>query len=129
LTISAARLLLRGWNLWLITREEHRKAWWKMKRAPWPFDAPPGAPVITTTYVTEKRMPILYVSHELDSEGEVFWQFHCGNGDYGPSVLQLVRLDEVLELDSRLTEVANLPLGFCAKRASPKDSWITEKRP
>jgi hypothetical protein len=44
-----------------------------------------------------------------------------------PSVLQLVRLDEILELDGRLTELATLPLGFCARRASPKKPWITNK--
>jgi hypothetical protein len=72
-------------------------------------------------------MPILYVSHGFDEEEGVTWQFHCGNGDYDASVLQLVRFDEILALDSRLSELANLPLGYCASRASAGHAWQTKK--
>jgi hypothetical protein len=93
----------------------------------WPFDNPPDGIVVTTKYVTQDRRPILYVTHERDEEEGIIWQFHCGNGDYAASVVQLARLDEILELDSGLYDIASLPLGFCAKRASLKGQWAIEK--
>jgi hypothetical protein len=68
-------------------------------------------------------MPILYVSHGFDEEEGVAWQFHCGNGDYDASVLQLVRLDEILGQDDRLWELADLSVGFCATRATIGQAW------
>ena len=38
------------------------------------------------------RMPILHVTPEEDVTKESSQQFHCGNEDYDPNVLQLVRL-------------------------------------
>jgi hypothetical protein len=93
----------------------------------WPFDISPDTVVVTTTYVTRERNPILYVTHERDEEEGVIWQFHCGNGDYSSDVVQLVRLDEILELDGSIAELAGLPLGFCAKRSSARDRWVIEK--
>lgn len=94
---------------------------------PWAFDIPPDAVVVTTTYVTRDGYPILYVTHEYDEEEGVIWQFHCGNGVYEPHVLQLVRLDEILELDRSIADLAQLPLGFCAKRTNVKEKWTTAK--
>jgi hypothetical protein len=93
---------------------------------PWLFDVPPDTAVVTTSYVTKDRQPILYVTHEYDEDEGVIWQFHCGNGDYDPGVLQLVRLDEILEMDGSIAELAGLPPGFCAKRPSAEDKWTTE---
>ena len=95
--------------------------------AAWPFDVPPDLAVVTTSYVTQTGMPVLYVSHDLDSEEGVIWQFHCGNGDYDPGVLQLVRLDEMLRLDPSLGELARLPQGYSATRASTSASWVVAR--
>jgi hypothetical protein len=65
----------------------------------WSFDVPPNAAVVTTTYVTRERLPILLVSHEADEDGGISWQFHCGNGDDSPSALQFVGLETILQLD------------------------------
>lgn len=81
--------------------------------------------VVTSTYVTEDMLPILYVSHE-DDEGGSLWQFHCGNNDYSPEKVQLVRLDTILAFDPDLTALAGLRKGYCAKRVSPDDPWIIE---
>jgi hypothetical protein len=91
--------------------------------AKWAFDSPRDLAVVTTKYVTLDRLPVLYVTHELDEDGEVLWQFHCGNGDLDPGVLQLVRLDEIVGLDETLTRVADLPLGFSATRRDAGDEW------
>jgi hypothetical protein len=90
----------------------------------WPFDVPPDAAVVTTSYVTKRGLPILEVSHEWDDEEGVTWQFHCGNGDYDPAVIQLVRLDEILRVDPALMALASLPLGASARRNSSDGQWI-----
>jgi hypothetical protein len=99
----------------------------QIKNGPWPFDVSPDTAVVTTIYVTEKRQPILYVTHDYDEHEGIIWQFHCGNGDYNPTVLQLIRFDEILEIDSDIFELANLDIGFCAKRNSVNDKWIIER--
>jgi len=93
----------------------------------WSFDVPPNAAVVTTTYVTRERLPILLVSHEADEDGGISWQFHCGNGDYSPSALQLVGLETILQLDPRLVEIAALPVGYVATRASLGGEWVVRK--
>ena len=96
---------------------------------PWSFDISPDTVVVTTTYVTCEGQPILYVTHEHDEEEGVIWQFHCGNGDYSSAVVQLVRLDEIFDIDGTIAELVGLPVGFCAKRSSVKDKWVIEKEP
>lgn len=82
--------------------------------------------VVTSTYVTEDQLPVLYVTHE-DDEGGSLWQFHCGNGDCSSNKMQLVRLDTVLAFDPGLTVLADLKKGFCATRRSPNDPWTVER--
>lgn len=93
----------------------------------WPFDVPPNTAVVTTTYVTRERLPILFVSHEVDEDGDISWQFHCGNGDYSSATLQIVGLETVLQLDPRLVEIATLPVGYAATRASVGGEWVVRK--
>ena len=93
-------------------------------KSSWLFDVPPESSVVTSSYVTRKGLPILEVSHEDDEEDGALWQFHCGNGDLDSAVLQLVRLDGILRLDPGLVEVATLPLGFQATRASRAAPWV-----
>ena len=95
----------------------------------WPFDVAPDSVVVTSSYVTREHMPVLYVTHEEDPEEGVLWQFHCGNADYSPDVLRLVRLDELLALEGDLIEVAKLPLGFRALRSSKDAPWVFEPEP
>ncbi len=82
--------------------------------------------VVTSTYVTEDQLPVLYVSHE-DDEGGSLWQFHCGNDDYSTEKMQLVRLDTVLAFDAGLIEIADMKRGYCATRQSPNDSWTIKR--
>jgi hypothetical protein len=89
----------------------------------WAFPIPPAAAVVTTTYVTRDGSPILLVSRELAEDGDDLWQFHCGNGDYEPSKLQLVRLDELVRSDPTLASIADLAMGYTARRASVEKPW------
>ena len=89
----------------------------------WDFDVAPDAVVVTTTYVTQQRMPVLYVTHEHDADEGTIWQFHAGNGDYSAEVLQLVRLDEILAIDPGLRVLSGLPMGHSASRANRNEPW------
>jgi hypothetical protein len=81
--------------------------------------------VVTSSYVTENSMPILLVTHENDDEdGSSLWQFHCGNGDYHMSKMQLVRLDTLLYLDSSIRKVLDLPKGMMARRDTKVSEWV-----
>ena len=87
------------------------------------FDITPETMVVTSTYITEGKLPILYVAHELGENGEVIWQFHCGNDDYDMKKMQLVRLDTILRIDPTINDISDLPLGFVAKRVSIGSVW------
>jgi hypothetical protein len=87
------------------------------------FSIQSGTMVVTSTYVTEKRLPILEVSHEDDEEGGSLWQFHCGNGDYSMEQMQLVRLDTVLAIDPSVADVSDLAVGSTAKRLAKGQPW------
>jgi hypothetical protein len=86
-------------------------------------------PVITTSYVTDDRLPILYVSHDRDDDAESggSWQFHCGNNDYSESRLRLVGLGTILLLDPSLRQLADLPIGYGAHRVATNAPWEYRK--
>jgi hypothetical protein len=89
----------------------------------WPFEQLPASAVVTTTYVARDRMPILVVSRDEGEDGDDVWQFHCGNGDYDPRKLLLVRLDEILRIDPTIAGVAHLASGQAARRAGVGETW------
>ena len=89
----------------------------------WKFDISPDTVVVTSTYIMKKGMPILYVTHEYDEEEGIIWQFHCGNGDYREEVLMLVCLEEVIDIDKSIEEIADIPQGYCAKRKNNSEKW------
>jgi hypothetical protein len=82
-------------------------------------------PVITSSYVTQAGQPILYVSHDPDDESASggAWQFHCGNGDYAMDRMQLVALDTILAIDPSVAEVADMAVGYGARRTEPGAAW------
>ncbi|MFZ6758630.1 hypothetical protein ACO0K9_15610 [Undibacterium sp. Ji50W] len=88
------------------------------------FDISYDTVVITSTYVTAEKMPLLYISHDFDEEEGDVWQFHCGNGDYTANRMQLVRLETIINLDPTVIDVADLPVGYGAKRLSIDQPWI-----
>ncbi|MEM9400478.1 MAG: hypothetical protein AAF984_09740 [Verrucomicrobiota bacterium] len=80
--------------------------------------------VVTSSYVTSDRMPILYVSYEIDEEEGGIWQFHCGNDDYSEDKIQLVSLNTIIGIDQSVKSVADLKNGYGARRKSVQDPWI-----
>ncbi len=87
------------------------------------FALPIETMVITSKYVTQDNLPILEVSHEHDPENGDDWQFHCGNGDYSMSAMQLVRLSTILTIDPDVLAVSDLPVGYVATRAQVGHPW------
>lgn len=93
----------------------------------WPFEDEPETPCVTTSHVTSGRNPIVSVSREKDEDGELTWQFHCAE-PFKMEDAQLVRLDTILAVDPSMRELADLPLGYEAKRASANSKWTRHKQ-
>lgn len=78
----------------------------------WPFDQPPNCAVLTTTHIFKDRHPITHVYHDLADHG---WQFHYP-GEKSSADVMIVALNEVVRLDSTVSEVADIPPGWMAFR-------------
>ena len=87
------------------------------------FNEPPNLAVITTNRVLEGA-PILMVTHDEDDGG---WQFLCGSTN-DPADGRVVSLLGMVMHDASVEEVADLPLGWIAFRATPAGPWTREKR-
>lgn len=90
------------------------------------FDISGDTMVVTSTYVTHEKLPILEVSHEDDQEGGSLWQFHSGNGDYSMEKMQLVRLDTILDIDPSIVDISRLDMGQTTRRRALGEPWILE---
>jgi hypothetical protein len=83
----------------------------------WPFDEDPHVGVFTTRQVME-GLPVLLVTHDPDYE----WQFVCGTTN-ADADLAHVHLHHLYEIDPTIGELADLPIGWQAWRASPDEPW------
>ena len=91
----------------------------------WKFSAPPNLAVIVNRKIISGDDWIAHVFHDPDDGG---WQFH--NSEPGPvseSDAAVVGLSEILELDPRVSELADLPLGWQAWRNSQSSPWQRAK--
>ncbi|MFS2205194.1 hypothetical protein [Variovorax sp. Varisp36] len=87
----------------------------------WKFVDPPAAAVFTTRTVVEKMNWIAYAFHDADDGA---WQFHGASSESDESDdVMMIRLDEALQLDDSLTDLADLPLGWKAWRDSQDSEW------
>jgi hypothetical protein len=84
----------------------------------WPFADTPNTASITTRQVLEGA-PILLVTHDADDGG---WQFLCGTTD-DPADARIVGLGQMYKRDATLGELADLPEGGSASRASAGQAW------
>jgi hypothetical protein len=85
----------------------------------WPFSDPKDLAVFTLEEVLTGQQPVLEVHHQV-FDGS--WQFLTGSEvDFDNG--RLVRLVEVVAKDPTLEQVADLPLGWCAERASERAPW------
>ena len=88
--------------------------------SPWPFDQPRNCASFTVRQVMHKEEPILVVSH---AEEDHSWSF-VGASGFSMEDAMLVGLEEVVRIDMTVLQLADLPLGWQAARASPSHPWI-----
>jgi len=78
--------------------------------------------VFTTKFILERR-PVLYVYHYEDDGA---WSF-TGNEDCEDGEYRLISLEEMINIDNSILELADMPVGFYAKRGDINSSWKIER--
>jgi hypothetical protein len=86
----------------------------------WPFQDPQNVAVFTTKHIVRNHKPVLFVSHDAEDGA---WQFHSGDIARDEDVM-IIALSEMVEIDSTIMELADLPLGWEAVRNSTLEPWI-----
>jgi hypothetical protein len=92
-----------------------------MNTTNWPFSDVPNTAVIANRKIVTLGEWIAYVTHDLD---DGMWQFHTSDPE-PPSEedAMIVSLGNVFQLDSTISELANLPVGWHAWRVSREAPW------
>jgi hypothetical protein len=85
----------------------------------WPFTELPSTVVYTSRDVMEKREPILLVTHDQDDGA---WQFYAER-KVPDNDARIIALDEIVNSDPSVIELADLPRGWIAVRESPAVPW------
>lgn len=85
----------------------------------WPFDQPRNAAAKTTVQVLMNGSPILQVTHY---EADHSWTFLCGT-TASEKDGRMVAMEEAVELDPTLLEIAELPPGWSAWRKKVGSQW------
>jgi len=81
--------------------------------------------VFTTKFVVKDKKEITYITHETEDGA---WQFFSNdNFDDFEEVSMILSLDEIINLDKTVLEIADLPLGYIATRETVKDKWKISK--
>ena len=80
--------------------------------------------VYVCQHIFENTRSILLVSH---ADGD--WQFLCGGDDHSGDVPQVVGVKHLLDRDSTLAEVADLPEDFDAERRFVGGGWMRRQTP
>lgn len=78
--------------------------------------------VFTTSYVVNKNSPILFVYHGEDGS----WQSHGPEENVDDENIRLVALGEIINIDTSVLEIADMPIGFEAVRNSKDSGWIVK---
>jgi hypothetical protein len=82
--------------------------------------------VFTTTFVVLDRKEITCVIHEIE---DGFWQFFSNDKfDHYEDVAMIISLEEIIEIDKTVLDIADLPLGYIATRPSSKDKWMIKMK-
>ena len=75
--------------------------------------------VITTKYVLDNGSPILFVNHYNDG----FWEFLGSEENLSDDDFKVVSLEEILNIDSSIIEVSDLPYEGKAYRQDINQLW------
>ena len=85
----------------------------------WNFDQSPNTAAITTKQVLEEGCPILKVVHYEDDHS---WGFFCGTTD-DTNDGRVISMQEAVDIDSSLNDIADLNPGMKAYRESKESQW------
>jgi len=88
----------------------------------WKFKDPPHTGVFTTKRVMSGEDSVTRVFHDIDDGA---WQFH-GPDESKREDLAYVCFHHIIDKDSTIKELADLPLGWCAWRENVIAPWIRE---
>ena len=91
----------------------------------WPFDQPPNCAVFSLRQIVFGGEPILRVSHDEDDHG---WQF-LSHGDAMIEDAVVVCLQEIVDMDPSVLEVADMLPGWRATRQRFGEPWVRELNP
>jgi len=91
----------------------------------WPFADPRNVAVFTTTHVVRGRKPILHVSHDAEDGA---WQFHSDSPTASAADILVVALEEMVDYDPTICDLADLPCGWIAERDKLGSPWKKAKR-
>ncbi len=83
----------------------------------WPFDEPPDDEAVTLDRIVRGESPILLVARDDDG-----WQFLDGEHVFEEDG-EVVLLGEALQLDPSLADLADLPVGWHARRPDVGQPW------
>lgn len=86
----------------------------------WPFDQARNTATVSSRQVINEGLPVLSVVHYSDDHS---WAFSCGTTNRAEDMM-LVSMSQVIDGDSTLIAIADLPPGWSAHRSSKQDSWI-----
>jgi len=83
----------------------------------WPFAEPPDEEVVTLDRIVRGEAPILLVARDDDG-----WQLLDGEQIFEEDG-EVILLGEALQLDPSLAGLADLPVGWHARRAAVDQPW------
>ena len=95
-----------------------------MRTESWSFKEPPDVAVFSVRDTAFGGKPILFVSHDEDGD----WQFLTGEPARKEDAV-VIGLKEIVELDSSVATLADLPTGWIATRPRPNAAWEREIHP
>ncbi|MCK5708515.1 MAG: hypothetical protein KAI43_12775 [Candidatus Aureabacteria bacterium] len=72
----------------------------------------------------EGKKTILYVSHDIEDGA---WQFLTGEIPKEEEA-RILLLEEIVELDPSVSELADLPMGWFAERQNKNEPWSRTKK-
>lgn len=97
----------------------------KPKTSPKKFSDNPTTAVFTTKFVIEDKHDITYVTHELEDGA---WQFFSNdNFENFEEVAKVVGLQQIIDIDNTVLDLADLPLGYSATRNDKTEKWKIHK--
>jgi hypothetical protein len=87
----------------------------------WLFSDGPATAVFTSRSIAKGVDWIYYVSHDADDGA---WQFLPYSGPPDESEAAVVSLSAIVGAEPRVSELADLPLGWHAWRETPEAEWV-----